>query len=151
MTTKAQATGSTLTVLLVAVAIFCALPVASMSLSQYFDTRENVSYRCLVDDLRTDVAVGENVLIEAHVTSFPAGRLCVWEGVHGEQVAHQTGWLFTTLAIAATAVGFAAVVALLRIVSSRRSRLLAALPFIITVALWLIVISYGASASPFVR
>ena len=146
-----QPANSSVVLLLATAAVLCVFPVTSMAASQYFDTRENVSYRCIVDDYQGDVAVDENALIEAHVTAFPAGRLCVWDGADGGQVAHQTGWLFTTVGIVGTAVGFVVLLALMRFVGSLRARWLAALPFLVTASVWLLVFSYGSSASPYIR
>lgn len=146
---RAQSAGITAALLIVAV--LCVFPVASMVVSQYFDTREGVSYRCIVDDDQGDVVVDEYALIEARVTVFPAGRLCVWDGIDGGKVANQTGWFFTTAGIIATAAGLVVLLVLVRTVGSRRMRWLAALPFLVTVGLWLIVITYGASSAPYIR
>lgn len=148
---RAQSTSHSIIAVLIVVAVLCVFPAASMVLSQYFDTRENVSSRCFLDDHQDDVAMGENTLIEAHVTSIPAGRLCIWDGVDGGEVTHQTGWFFTVMSIIASAAGLVVLVALQWTIRSLRARLLAALPFLVTIGLWLIVMIYGATMTPFIR
>lgn len=85
MTPQEQPDNRSVVWLLAIVAVLCVFPVFSMALSQYFDTRESAESRCSIDDHHPDAAVHETALIEARITAFPAGRLCVWEGAEGGQ------------------------------------------------------------------
>lgn len=151
MMRRAQSQDASLVWLLAIVAVLCVFPVLSMSLSQYFDTREGVSYRCIMDDYQGDVVASDTALVEAHVTAFPAGRLCVWEGAEGGRVEHQSGWMFTVIGMIGTALGLVVTIALLCTVGSARGRWAAVLPFIAMAGFWILVISYGVSAPPYIR
>lgn len=124
----------------VVLAALCIFPVLVMAGVQYMDGRENVSYRCAVDqELPAGAVISESNHVSSSVTAFPAGRLCVFKAVDGGTVAVQTGWPTTLIGLAAT---IAAIV--LTVIAVRRlrggKRIAALVPTAVIVLLWIVVI-----------
>lgn len=71
---------------------------------QYLETRGNVDYECLVAGHGPGIAVSENALIEAKVSAFPVGRVCIWRAIDGVgTVVTATGWTPTVVALTSAA------------------------------------------------
>lgn len=149
-TTAPERRGLAVTVLVI-VAILSTIPLLAMAVSQYADTRENVEYRCLIDDHGPDIKQSDSALKEARITALPAGRLCVWDAFGGGEVRHQTGWPLTIAALVASVAGLGASVGIVCLAARPRDRWLVAAPTIVTLGVWLIVVSASISSMPYIR
>lgn len=128
-------------------AIGCLFPVAIAALSQYGDARGNVVSACLQGQERLSGAIAaEAVLVEARLTAFPVGRLCVWEAADGEEAVQQTGWLATILGVIGAAGCVMGSVLAFRAASTGRRRITSLVPLAIALGLWLIIVLSAHSA-----
>lgn len=99
---RRQANGPSIWAASLLLVVFVALCV-TMVVTRYIETRENVEARCYLSEPPAIVEVSEAALIRAEVTSFPAGRLCVWRATDGGVIEQQTGWLVTGAALIGSA------------------------------------------------
>lgn len=113
----------------VVAAIVCWVAVAV----QYLETRGNVDYQCLVEGYGPGIAVGEDALIEARVSAFPVGRVCIWRAIDGlGTVETASDWTLTVVAL----MGAALLVICGPILIWHFRNVLAALPLVAGLAAW---------------
>lgn len=123
-------------------ALVCVFPVAVAALSQYGDVRGNVTASCLGGQERLPGATAADVvLIEARVTAFPVGRLCVWADPDGQQITQQTGVFATMLGVlGASGCLLASVIAVWGAGAQWRRVIVSLGPIVGVLALWGIIV-----------